>query len=243
MSISFKISSYLKQVGKFIGFNRKRKSLPKNCWDKPPALLVIKSIGPILKNYNGLDDLIVAYAPEDENQTYCYAYERVPDDSEYAATRRIVVTEQDALRGNIWVISPADPNESTIQYVPEVTTPITDPTIILIDPDKPFPWQNDTLVTSNDPVYCWKLNKMTVKKQYDIWWAGGSEFDFRIVYPILSGYAAVEGVRRVCFSRSDISDCREKQFDLMLNTNWRPQQITNALICTEGGSEFLCKGN
>ena len=74
---------------------------------------------------------------------------------------------------------------------------------------------------------------MKVTHQYDGVFNGGSEIDVQVVYPILSGYAAVTTRQRVNFSRKDIRKERWKDVDILLNTNWREEQITNALIITE----------
>ena len=74
---------------------------------------------------------------------------------------------------------------------------------------------------------------MKVTHQYDTWVDGGSEFDFRIIYPELQGYTSMCTKFRVNFTRKKINNETWKPLNELMNTNWRTQQINNGLIINE----------
>ena len=75
---------------------------------------------------------------------------------------------------------------------------------------------------------------MQVTKNYDSWLAGGSEFDFQIIFPELTGYTCTINKFRVTFTRKEIKRKAIKNYDIILNSNWRVEQKTNGIIIYEG---------
>jgi hypothetical protein len=89
---------------------------------------------------------------------------------------------------------------------------------------------------AGEPIYLFKIGQLQVTQQHDDWINGGSEFEFRNSMPLAPGYTTTGlTVQRFEISRSDISNKKTFYFNNSrpLNTNWRPEQIHNALKIIE----------
>lgn len=176
---------------------------------------------PYSEDWDGKELPTLVIAPEDEDVAVCQGWTLVNESNEIKAYPRII-NEDYAMKHPVWVINQAKEDSNNWEYrVVPIQTRTTSSTV-----------QN----TSNP----WQVTRMRVTHQYDSWIAGGSEIDIQVAYPILDGYVAGTNRYRLNFTRKDIKNKKWKSLtDIYLNTNWRPEQITNYLVISEsdGGSK------
>lgn len=180
---------------------------------------------PYSEKWNGKDLPVIVCAPDDENVESCEGFKLSTDRKGKIIVNKMIVNEDYSKLHPVWIVKEAENDKGVVYLKPSLESP------------KEAQLYNST--RSLNTVNTWKLTKMKVTHQYDSWIAGGSEFDIQVVYPIIPGYAGTSTKLRVEFSRSEISEKREKNLDLILNTNWREEQLTNGILITEadGGSD------
>jgi len=174
---------------------------------------------PYSEDWDGEELPTLVAAPDNEDATEAYGT-KITRDGYKLRCDTVLVDEDYAMKHPVWVINTKkeDPN---VAYIPMSNGEDGDSDECL------------TTRAAGNPLYVWKMTRMKVTHQYDGLFNGGSEFDIQAVYPNLPGYAAISTKHRVNFSRKDIRKERWKDLDLLLNSNWREDQITNALIITE----------
>ncbi len=171
---------------------------------------------PYSEEWNGEDLPTIVVAPEDEDADEAEGI-RITEKGIYET---VIVNEDYMLKHPVWVITKEQKTDAVI--IPGAA----------VEAEREFKTR------AANTLYVWLLDHMQVLHQYDGPFAGGSEIDVQVVFPALQGYAAINNKFRLNFSRSDISKGRSKAINQILNTNWRPEQITNGMVITEsdGGS-------
>ena len=171
---------------------------------------------PYSEEWDGRELPTIVVAPEDEDADEAEGV-RISGDQSYET---VIVNEAYMLQHPVWVITKEQKTDAVI--IPGAA----------VEAEREFKTR------AANTLYVWLLDHMQVLHQYDGPFAGGSEIDVQVVFPALQGYAAINNKFRLNFSRSDISKGRSKAINQILNTNWRPEQITNGMVITEsdGGS-------
>ncbi len=184
---------------------------------------------PYSENWDGKTAPAIVYAPENINDLSATGYIPTGNGDEL---KTVTVTESFCETYPVWIINESEtplsklPNfnkgenisSDGICYPQSITTS-----------DSPASYSS-----GQNTVNTWQVVSMQVKRQYDTWIAGGSEIVIQVAYPIMPGYAAGTSRYTIRFKRKDIKKKRWKTFsDVYLNTNWRPEQISNFLLITE----------
>lgn len=176
---------------------------------------------PYSEDWEEGEEPVIAYMPEDdEDGDVCYAYYEREDMEGCTILDSILIDENYAQMHPVWIINKIKPLPEGSYYAVPVSSNANDSSTIA------------TPVINN--VYCWTLTQMQVTKNYDSWLAGGSEFDFQIIFPELTGYTCTINKFRVTFTRKEIKRKTIKNYDIILNSNWRVEQKTNGIIIYEG---------
>ena len=188
---------------------------------------------PYSENWDGKELPALVVAPEDEDAKEAYGM-KICRNKNGLTYEKVLINEDYAEQHPVWVINEEveDPN---IMYATLSNSNVK--------MEKTISAKNIRRSPSN-PIYVWRLKKMKVTKQYDGLFRGGSDFDIQVVYPISAGSVALPSKFRVYFSRKDIRKKKEKDVNVVLNTNWLPSQVTNAIVLTEGdrnGSDINIK--
>lgn len=176
---------------------------------------------PYSENWDGKELPTLVAAPEDEDAEEAYGL-RIIEGNDGLQYERVLVNEDYAELHPVWVVNQE----------------VEDPNVVYaITSDASTEEENAPMYIKKrseaNTLYVWKMTRMKVTHQYDGLFYGGSEFDIQVVYPVLPGYAAITAKNRVNFSRKTIRKEKWKDVNILLNTNWKEEQITNALIITE----------
>lgn len=176
---------------------------------------------PYSENWDGKELPTLVAAPEDEDAEEAYGL-RIIEGNDGLQYERVLVNEDYAELHPVWVVNQE----------------VEDPNVVYaITSDASTEEENAPMYIKKrseaNTLYVWKMTRMKVTHQYDGLFYGGSEFDIQVVYPVLPGYAAITAKNRVNFSRKTIRKEKWKDVNVLLNTNWKEEQITNALIITE----------
>lgn len=170
---------------------------------------------PYSEDWDGKELPTIVVAPSGKHIEEAMGMPLSPDGKATQASY-VLVNEDYAMTHPVWIIK-VEQKDPFVQYIPRKA-------------------RNTNMVASaqsTNPLYVWKLTKMKVTHQYDSLMDGGSEIDVQAAYPALTGYTGMVTKHRVHFSRKEIRTEKEKSLDLILNTNWREEQITNCLLVTE----------
>lgn len=186
---------------------------------------------PYSEDWDGKELPTLVAAPEDQDAKEAYGTKLIRI-NDAMTSEKVLVNEEYAMQHPVWVIN----------------TKKEEPNVVYIPTSEEKAENSNTQMTTRatgDPIYVWRMTRMKVTHQYDGLFKGGAEMDVQVVFPLLPGYAAVTTKQRVNFSRKDIRKERWKDLDILLNTNWREEQITNALVITEwdNGKPFTIKAS
>ncbi len=187
------------------------------------------------KNWDGKTVPVITFAPEDEDATWNYGYKQSIQSDGSIRIDTIIVDEEYLSENSGWIINR---NELAYSDLPNFENGEFEKNGVIFDQPsvetKGFGingWFPDT-----DPnmVYSFYINPMRVTKQLDGVFAGGSEMVISCAHPEMAGgVKAPVTVLRKSFTREEISKATTKSFSTPLNTNWRQEQINNALKIIE----------
>lgn len=171
---------------------------------------------PYSEDWDGEELPTIVVAPEDKDVEDVEGI-KITQNEDGLNYEKIMVNEDYALEHPVWVI-----NEKA-----------DDPDVIYLNTSNLEKDEASLTRSAGNPLWVWRLTEMKVTHQYDTWVDGGSEFDFRIIYPELEGYTSMCTKFRVNFTRKKINNETWKPLNELMNTNWRIQQINNGLIINE----------
>lgn len=168
---------------------------------------------PYSEDWNGKELPTLVVGPENEDIDECLGW--VPmETSDGLRYDSMMIDESYAMQHPVWIIK--DNHFEDINSVPSILKETA---------------SRSSGATSLTP---WQATYMQVTHQYDSWIAGASEFEINVAYPMLAGYASGTSTHHIRFTRGEIkSKVNKKLTDFYLNTNWRPEQITNYLLIIE----------
>ncbi len=177
---------------------------------------------PYSENWDGKELPTLVAAPEDEDAEEAYGL-RIIEGTDGMQYERVLVNEDYAELHPVWVVNQE----------------VEDPNVVYaITSDASIEEENAPMYIKKrseaNPIYVWRLKSMKVTHQYDGLFRGGSDFDIQVVYPISTGNVSMPSKIRVHFSRKDIRKKRWKDVNVLLNSNWLLNQITNGIVLTEG---------
>lgn len=85
--------------------------------------------------------------------------------------------------------------------------------------------------TGNNTIYEARTYSMKSSgEQYDLPWAGGSEFEFRSAYSKDGSNITITPIERKNFTRKQIKNHESKRLDLQIHENWQPR-FDNVFVC------------
>lgn len=193
---------------------------------------------PNSEDWDGVTSPVIAFAPEDFDSLSATGFV-VAKNGEIL--KQMNVNEEYCESHPVWIINESDIPYSSLPNFKKGENLSSDGICFVNNKADDSAIVN---ASNSNPVYTWKATSMTVKHQYDSWINGASEIDIQVAYPQIAGYSGGITYHRLTFKRKDIKKKRKKNLtDIFLNTNWRPEQITNYLLITEsdGGSDVDIK--
>lgn len=174
---------------------------------------------PYSEDWDGKELPTLVAAPENEDVEEAYGL-RIYKNGDVLSHEKVLVNEEYTMQHPVWVVN-TKREEPGIIYVP----------MSYINESEHV---NKSVTRAvGDPLYIWKMTGMRVTSHHDGVFYGGDEYDIQVVYPKLPGYAEITAKFRVEFSRKEIRKGRWKFPNILLNTNWREEQVTNALVIVE----------
>lgn len=176
---------------------------------------------PYSENWDGEElPALLLNSFEDDKDTDDFNAFVISNNNGVYSYKQIIVNEEYAKQHPVWVINQEE-NSST-----------------LLD-DLDYCNNIESILTrssNNTEVNEWVLDSMRVTHQYDSWINGGSEFEIYVLYPTISGNVDTNTKIRITFTREDINKKRTKKLSAHLNSNWRPEQLSNGIVVYETDS-------
>lgn len=174
---------------------------------------------PYSDDWDGCEMPTLVAAPENEDAEEAYGI-KIVQEGDVISYEKVLVNEEYTMQHPVWVVNKKK-EETGVVYAPTSYM------------DDYGPVRQSVKRSAGNPLYVWKMTGMRVTSHHDGVFYGGDEYDIQVVYPKLPGYAEITAKFRVEFSRKEIRKGRWKFPNILLNTNWREEQVTNALIILE----------
>lgn len=168
----------------------------------------------------------ITFMPEDEAAEWNYGYRQTVDNNGHRKIEKVIVNDDYAAKYPVWIIKDSEysydglPNFNRGEYE-------KDGVYFNIPETK----------SSSDTIHVWRMSSAQVTKQYDNLFQGSSNLEITITYPAIAGYVHDSSIIHTAFTRSEIKNKTWKSVNLLLNTDWTPEELSNGMFVveTDGG--------
>lgn len=182
---------------------------------------------PYSENWDGYSLPVITPVPENIKQNWNYGYRITFDDKGNQMVEQVYVDDDFAFDNPVWIIKEGFdynnlPNFNQGESIKNG--------ISFLSPNTK---------TGLDTINIWTFHQAQVTKQYDSLFEGASNFKLTVTYPVQEGSVNANSIHLFSFLRSQIRKKQWKTLDLLLNSDWTEQQISNGLhiVETDGGVE------
>lgn len=183
---------------------------------------------PYSENWDGKTLPIITPVPEDIKQEWNYGYKISYSDTGTQIIEQVYVDDDFAYENPVWIIKEGF-DYNNLPNFNQGETSKNGLTFVM-------PYTK----SGSDTIHVWTFHRAQVTKQYDSLFEGSSNFKLTITYPIQEGSVNANTIHTFAFLRREIRNNEWKTLNLLLNSDWTEEQISNGLhiVETDGGVEM-----
>lgn len=183
---------------------------------------------PYSENWDGKTMPVITPVPDNIKQEWNYGYRIKYDESGKQRIEQVYVDDDFAYENPVWIIKEGFDYDALPNFNQGETT------------KNGLTYLMPKTKTGTDTIHIWTFHRAQVTKQYDSLFEGASNFKLTITYPIQEGSVNANTIHTFAFLRSEIRKKEWKTLNLLLNSDWTEEQISNGLhiVETDGGVEM-----
>lgn len=168
----------------------------------------------------------ITFMPDNCEKEWNYGYKASVTTNNNVVKEIVIVDEEYAQNNPVWIIKESEFNYESLPNF-NIGEYEKNGVFFSVPETKSYP----------DTIHIWKMASAQVTKQYDSFFQGSSNLAITVTYPVFTGVVNDYSLIYTAFTRSEIRQRIMKPVNLMLNTDWIPQELSNGLFVveTDGG--------